>query len=256
MSRYFGIAMMAASLGFAAGAAKADEQVSESRNVEARIVKVSQGGVINLTVKQGPTAALTLYGEKRDLAKVTVTQRGDSLQIDTESWNWNFGGRKDRELRAELTLPKLNEFASRGVGNTTLQGFSGDEVKLSLDGAGSLTVNSKYRKVVARLGGVGSMTLNDVASDKLDLNLRGAGHIAVNGQSKLLNAELGGVGSLDAENLRADTVTLDMSGMGGATVFARNTANLSLSGLGSATVYGKPASRTATARGLGSVNWD
>jgi hypothetical protein len=46
-----------------------------------------------------------------------------------------------------------------------------------------------------------------------------------------------------------------MSGLGGATVYAKNAANLRLSGMGSATVYGKPASRNASARGLGSIAW-
>ena len=46
-----------------------------------------------------------------------------------------------------------------------------------------------------------------------------------------------------------------MTGLGGASVYAKNSANLKLSGLGSATVYGKPASRSASAHGMGSVSW-
>jgi hypothetical protein len=99
------------------------------------------------------------------------------------------------------------------------------------------------------------MTLNSGESDQVDLKLRGAGHIAVNGHSKLLRANLGGVGSLDARQLQADAVDLDMSGLGGATVYAKTSANLKLSGLGSATVYGKPGNRSADSRGLGSISW-
>ena len=253
MNRIFGTAMMAAALMAAAGAASA-QQLSEQRGIDARVVKVKLGGVINLRLKQGPAASLVLVGEKRDVARVSVVQNGDTLVIDTDNRGWNLGNDR-HDVRAELTLPNLNELVSHGVGATDIKGFSGNEVRLTLDGAGSVKLTSDYRNVVARLGGVGSMTLNSGNTEQVDLKLRGAGHITVNGHSKLLRATLGGVGSLDARELQADAVDLDMSGLGGATVYAKTSANLKLSGLGSATVYGKPGNRSAEARGMGSVTW-
>lgn len=255
MNKMLGTALMAAALSVSAGAAMAGEVVTEGRAIDARVVKVKLGGVINLNVKQGATPSLTLIGDKRYVSKVSVSQSGDTLTIDTDSRSWSFGGGDKHELRAELVLPNLNEFVSHGVGASEVKGFTGKDVKLSLDGAGTITVNSNYRNVVARLGGVGSMTLNSGDSDQVDLNMRGAGHIEVNGNSKLLRANLGGVGSLDAKKLQADAVELDMSGLGGATVYAKTSAHLKLNGLGSATVYGKPGNRSSTARGLGSVSW-
>lgn len=252
MNKIFGT-VLAAALTLTVSAASA-EQLSEHRGIDARIVKVKLGGVINLRVKQGPTPSLVLIGEKRDVARVSVVQNGDTLIFDTENRGWNLGDNR-QDVRAELTLPNLNELVSHGVGATDIKGFSGNEVRLTLDGAGSVNLTSQYRNVVARLGGVGSMTLNSGETDQVDLKLRGAGHISVNGHSKLLRATLGGVGSLDARQLQADAVDLDMSGLGGATVYAKTSANLKLSGLGSATVYGKPGNRSAESRGLGSVTW-
>ena len=253
MNKIFSTVLVAAALTMTAGAASA-EQMSEQRAIDARVVKVKLGGVINLRIKQGATPSLVLIGEKRDVARVSVVQSGDTLTFDTESRGWNLGNDR-QDVRAELTLPNLNELVSHGVGATDIKGFSGNEVKLTLDGAGAVNLTSQYHNVVARLGGVGSMTLNAGDTDQVDLKLRGAGHISVNGHSKLLRANLGGVGSLDARELQADAVDLDMSGLGGATVYAKTSANVKLSGLGSATVYGKPGSRTAEARGMGSVSW-
>ncbi len=255
MNKFIGAALIAASLTVAPRPAAAQE-VSESRAIDARVVKIKLGGVINLNVKQGATASLTLHGDKQYVAKVTTTQNGDTLVIETDDKGWSFGRNKKHKLRAELTLPKLNEFSSHGVGSTDVQGFSGDSVKLVLDGAGAITVTSNYKNIDARLGGVGSMKLNAGVTDKVDLNMRGAGRIEINGESKMLRASLGGVGSLEAQQLRADAVDLDMTGLGGATVYAKNSATLNLAGLGSATVYGKPANRNATARGMGSVSWN
>ena len=255
MNKLFGAAALAATLCVGMHPALAAESASENRSVDARIVKIKLDGVINLNVKQGASAALVVYGEKDEIAKVTTTQNGDTLHIDTASRNhFHFGNSK--ELRAELTLPNLAELRSQGVGATEVSGFSGDTIKIDLDGAGSMVVTVHYKRVLAHLSGVGSMTLNSGESDSVDLGMRGAGQISVNGQSKLLHAKLGGLGSLDAKKLVADAVDLDMAGLGGATVYAKNSAALHLAGMGSATVYGKPAKRTSSAVGMGSIDWN
>jgi hypothetical protein len=257
MNRLIGAAMMAVSLSASAGLALAEEPVSEARSVDARVLKVRLEGAIDLVLKQGPTPSLVVSGEKRQVSKVITSVVGDTLRIDTERTDtWHFGKSERRQLHAELTLPNLNALESNGVGSSVVTGFSGEMLRLSLDGAGSVNVTSRYKNFEARLGGVGSMTLNAVDSERIDVNLRGAGQISVTGKTKLLHAQLGGVGSLDAPKLYADTVDLDMTGLGSANVFARTTANLTLTGLGSATVYGKPANRNSTARGLGSVRWE
>ncbi|WP_295995586.1 DUF2807 domain-containing protein [Rugamonas sp.] len=244
--------MLAAMLACGAHHALADDIGSESRNVDARAVRVNLDGIINLTVKQGAAPALTIYGDKRYFQRVTVTQDGDTLRIDAHLRGLHIG---KPDLRAELTLPTLRELVSGGVGTAEVSGFTGDELRLALDGAGAVKVNAHYKNVTAKLGGVGSMQINAGDSDMVNLDMRGAGQIDIAGNSRTLHARLGGVGSLDAQALRADDVDVDMTGLGSASVYAKHSANLKLSGLGSATVYGKPASRSASAHGMGSVTW-
>jgi hypothetical protein len=252
MNPFVNATMMAVSLYAAAGTAHAADIVSESRAVDARIVKVVLDGVIDLQLKQGGQAALVISGDRRYLPKVTVTQRGDTLRIGTDLQGIHLGR---PHLRAELTLPNLAELVSAGVGSAQVQGFTGEKLRVALDGAGTVHMTGSYRNLDANLNGAGSMTVNTGKSDSVALNLRGAGQMVVSGESRNLRARLGGVGSLDAEQLKSDSVDVDLTGLGGATVFARTSANLRLSGLGSATVYGKPASRSSSATGLGHVNW-
>jgi hypothetical protein len=256
MHRLIGPALMALTLAATPGAAMA-QQTSESRAIDARVLKVKLGGVIDLRVKQGPTPSLVITGDQRYVPKVVTTQQGDTIHIDIErTRHIHFGSNHKEQLRAELTLPNFNELMSQGVGSAEISGFSGEQIRLALDGAGSVTLASRYRNIDASLGGVGSMTLSAADTERIELSLRGAGRIEVNGQSKLLRARLGGVGSLEARELRADAVDLTMTGLGSATVYAKTSANLSLNGLGSATVYGKPVNRKAIASGLGSVSWE
>jgi hypothetical protein len=216
-------------------------------------VRVKLDGVVDLKLKQGPVPLLVITGDTRYLAKATTIQSGDTLSIDTE--NHGFKMRNRARLRAELTLPKLREVSSESVGWTEIAGFSGDELDLSLDGAGSMKVICDYKVVNATLGGVGRMNIHAANSDGIDLNLRGAGYVTLSGRSKWLKASLGGLGGLDAQQFQAETVTLELSGLGNATVTARQSATLSLSGLGSVTVYGKPLNRSVSVDGLGKVSW-
>lgn len=245
-------ALMATTLLLGAGSALA-EDIREARTVDARVSRIKLDGVVDLVVRQGAKPSLVIAGERADVARVTTRQQGETLEIDTERRN-NTIGRRPR-LRAELTVPNLAELSSEGVGASTVSGFGGERIVLTLDGAGAITMQGQYRQVDARLGGVGSMTIDAGKAERMDLALGGAGKLAVSGQTRTLRATLAGVGSLDAEKLRAESVDLDLSGLGGATVYASSAANLNLSGMGSATVYGKPAQRRASTDGMGKVSW-
>ena len=230
----------------------ADEHASETRAIDARVVRVKIDGVIDVRLKQGPVALLVISGDSRYLAKTTTIQSGDTLVIDTESHDFKFSRSR---LRAELTLPKLREVSSESVGSTDVAGFTGDELDLTLDGAGSMKVVGDFKVVNATLGGVGSMNIQGVNSDGLDLNLRGAGYVTLAGRSKWMKANMGGLGGLDAKQFEVDAVTLELSGLGNARITARQSATLSVSGLGSVTVYGKPQHRSVSVDGLGKVSW-
>ena len=254
MKKLLSAAAVAATLALVASPSLADEIVRENRSVDARVTKVKLDGVIDLVLRQGNTPSLVVSGDRRYVQRITTSQRGDTLEIGTESFNNRHGDRIDK-LRAELTVPNLADFTSEGVGTATVTGFSGDAVRVALDGAGSVTLNSNYRNIDASLGGVGGLTINGVRAERVVLNLGGAGRISVSGESKQLQARMAGVGSLEARGLRTETVDLDMSGLGGATVHATRAADVDLSGMGSATVYGNPASRKVSANGMGKVAW-
>lgn len=231
-----------------------DETVTETRTLDARVVRIKLDGQIDLRLRQGAVPMLVLSGDKKLLANTTSEQHGDTLIIGNDVKGFQFG-RHANGLRADLTLPRLREVATDSVGSAEVSGFTGDELDLRLDGAGSMKIDASYRLVTAVLGGLGSMQIEGGNHEGIDLNLRGAGFVTLKGNSKWLKANLGGLGNLDAQHLVVDTVNLDLSGLGNASVNVRKNANLNLSGLGSVTVYGKPVNRSVTVDGLGKVSW-
>jgi hypothetical protein len=255
MNQFLKLGMSAAFCATSAAAFAAPvETATETRSVDARTVRVRLDGMIDLKLKQGPVASLVITGDKVLVARTTADQDGDTVTIATDGKKFKLGRRGD-SLRAELTLPTLRAVSSDSVGWTDVSGFSGEQLDLKLEGAGSMKVSCDYRVVTAVLGGVGSMNIQGENTEGIDLNLRGAGFVTLRGNSKWLKASLGGLGSLDAQHFHVDTVNLDLSGLGNAVVSAKQNANLNLSGLGSVTVYGKPVNRAVSVDGLGSVSW-
>ena len=251
MNKSLSLGLAALALSGIVGAAHADDPTSETRQVDARVVRVRVDGAVDLRIRQGAAAALVLSGDPRYLSRAVTEQRGDTLHIDTDV----HGHLRMGSLHAELTLPALREVTSESLGSTSVSGFSGDELKLTLDGAGSMQVAGSYKMVTADLGGIGSMQLRALNAEGVKLNLQGAGFVSLSGQAHWLKADLGGLGSLDAQQFAVDSVNVDLSGLGNASVNARQNANLNLSGLGSVTVYGKPLNRKVSVDGLGKVSW-
>jgi len=232
--------------------AAGEDRTSESRPIDAQVVRVKLEGVIDLKLKQGEVAQLIISGDKKLVAKTRTTITGDTLRIDTDAKTFKLG---NNSLRAELTLPRLREVSSESVGWTEVRGFSGDELDLALEGAGSMKVISNYKHITANLGGVGSMHIHGGTYDGIDLNLRGAGLVTLTGRAKWLKATMGGLGGLSAQEFDIETANIDLSGLGDAKINVKKDANLTLSGMGSVTVYGKPLNRQVSVDGLGKVNW-
>ena len=227
---------------------------SQTRAIDARVVRVKLDGLIDLKLRQGPVARLVISGADGLLDKATAHQQGDTLTIDTESSSLTLG-RPSGGLHAELTLPQLRELVSDGLGATDISGFSGATLDLSLEGAGSIKADGNYKQVNLSLGGVGSMQLSGLNADSVRLHLPGAGYVTLSGRTGTLRADLDGLGGLDAQQCIAASVELEMAGLGNASVYAARSATLSVSGMGSVAVYGKPTQRNVSVEGLGRVSW-
>jgi hypothetical protein len=260
VNKFFKFGLLLASIcSFAGKASAATDTASETRPIDARVVRVKLDGLVDLHIHQGSPATLTLRGDPRWLERTSTVQEGDTLSIDTEQRKARTPGHfvlhDMAAMRVELTLPQLREVRSDSLGSTEVAGFSGDELELTLDGAGSMNVACDYKRVTANLGGIGSMNIRGLNAEGIELNVRGAGAVNLAGRGKWLKADLGGLGGLNAQQFVVENVNLDLSGLGNAIVTAHQNAILSLSGMGSVTVFGKPLNRKVAIEGLGKVSW-
>lgn len=246
-----------------AGTAYSATTVNETRNITTAVQKISLEGVINVTVRQGPTPSMVVYAREGRLAEIKTEVRGDTLYVDTDHHRGRFSfslsddEKHDRgEMRVEITMPILHELSTSGVGGSDVAGFTGDDLRVSLSGAGNVKISGQYKHLNARLSGVGALEVNTLNSDEVDVSLPGTGVVTLIGQAKNLKARMGGLGHLEAQKLRTQNADVNLSGLGGANIYASDCITLNLSGMGGATVYGNPKNRHISADGLGSVSYE
>jgi hypothetical protein len=224
---------------------------SETRSVGAEVTQIDLSGPIDLTLRQGAVASLTVKGEQRLLGNIDTTQEGKLLHIGTKGMLLHHR----QPLQVVLVLPSISKLSIRGSGDSTINGFSGDRVDVQLFGSGNVKFNGRYKDVSAAVHGSGDMEMNGGSSDKVDVALVGSGKVTVVGSCKQFKADQTGSGDLDAEHLAADASEVNLRGSGTSVVQAIKTAQVTVRGSGDVSVLGNPTERVVSKTGSGEVTF-
>jgi len=224
---------------------------TDKRPLAAHVSAVELSGPINLTLRQGPDAALEVRGEQRLLANIDTSVDGATLHIGPRGLLL----RHRQPIEVTLTLPQLDSLHVNGSGDATASGFAGERLDLSLGGSGTLRFNGRYRENTVALHGSGDLELTGGSSERVTAECVGSGNLTLVGATRELRAELQGSGELDARHLRAEEVYLSHTGSGSSALYASREVGVTLSGSGDATVYGNPERRTINRHGSASVTF-
>lgn len=235
---------------YAQSSESARDVVSESRPVEAGIVRVNVMGPVDLKLRAGATPSLTLRGERRVLQEIATDREGTTLKIQPRS---SFNTKSN--IVAELTLPKLEAVRLMGSGDAEISGFSGEQFKLDMMGSGDVRADVQYQELNAGLKGSGDLKLTAGNSERVELSIFGSGGITASGKAKAMTAKIMGTGGINARQLVADSTTVSIFGTGDAQVFAGSTVAVSSRGTGDVLVYGKPTQRAVSISGTGNVKF-
>jgi hypothetical protein len=224
---------------------------SETRPLARIPTTVELNGPFNLTLRQGPNAALEVRGEQRVLANVDTSIDGDALRIVPRGILL----RHRQPIEVRVTLPALATLHVTGSGEHSVSGFAGDRLDVAMDGTGDMRFNGRYRVVHAGVHGSGELELTGGNAESVSAEVVGSGSLTLVGATRSLNADVQGSGQLDARHLRAESATLSCQGSGRSSVYARANVGVELSGSGDVAVYGNPDHRTVSRNGSGSVSF-
>jgi hypothetical protein len=227
--------------------------VSESRSITAAVNMVEIRGNVDLRMRQGATPQLVVRAQPKWMPKITTSQGGARLVIETEKESWTVG--REATPVVELTIPNLRELSISGSGDADVSGFKGDQLHLSLAGSGSAKFAGQYSMVKTSMAGSGNLKMDAGAGEKLNFNLAGSGDATVSGSGKSLELSIAGSGAFNGKDLKVDSVRVSSAGSGNAAVFATSAIAVSAVGSGDVSIYGKPSQRSVSKVGSGGVNY-
>ncbi len=92
----------------------------------------------------------------------------------------------------------------------------------------------------ARVSGAGEMNVLDVAGEQLDLSVSGAGTLTANGLVNHVSTSVSGAGDADLRHLYAVHAKVRISGAGDARVCATESLDVRVSGAGDVVCFGNP----------------
>jgi hypothetical protein len=225
---------------------------TDVRDIGHGITAIDLQGPIDLTLRQGSTPSLKVRGEQRLLGNVATTQEDGTLHITTTGMLFHH----KRPLQVEAVLPSLQSVDIRGSGDSSITGFSGERLAITVNGSGNLSFAGRYRHVKAAVHGNGGLDLKSGSSDTVQLALYGSGSISASGTCRELETELTGSGVIDAQHMACNAVSVGVKGSGNTDAFARETAAIAIAGSGDVSVYGNPDQRSVSRTGSGDVTFE
>lgn len=233
------------------GERESREVVSQTRKVSAAVRAVHLNGPIDMTLRQGAVPSLLIKGEQRLMGNIDAWEDNGVLHIAPRGMLLHHR----QPLQAVLVLPGLNALTVSGSGDSTVNGFSGERIDVTLHGSGNLKFNGRFREVSAALQGSGDLELNGGTSSRVALSVIGSGDVTVVGSSDQFELDQTGSGDVDAEHLASGTARVNLLGSGSVVLNVRDRVDARLRGSGDIIVHGEPPEREISKTGSGEVEF-
>lgn len=187
------------------GPAGNGKKVTQQRSV-GPFERVRLEGSLDVRVKVGAPAAVTVTIDENLQPLVQTRLDGDTLVIEGESMSYRGEG------RVEVTTPSLRGLAIEGSGDAAIEGGQGD-LELAVTGSGDLAWRGAAGKLAVEVEGSGDVRLAGTA-DHADLGVAGSGDIRAR-ELTARSAKVAVAGSGDVEvTLGGGTLEAAVAGSG------------------------------------------
>ena len=104
------------------------------------------------------------------------------------------------------------------------------------------------------VSGAANLDIYDAKGEELKIKISGAASMSGNGEITNLKVSISGAGSIDLEDLKTKNVDVSVSGAAKATVHASDSIDASISGVGIITCHGNPTDVKKSTGGLGKIS--
>lgn len=236
---------------------RAGDVITEDREVnDFNQIEFSSIGL--LEIEQGTNNSLSISADEHLLPKIKTYVSDDTLYIKEQFFfftDFNFGIANNREIKYKLTVDDLNKINFDGLGDIILADLEGDELDVSINGAGSIeTEKLSFNDVSISLDGLGSITIAELQTDTFNLDLDGAGSCKIdNGKTTSQKIDISGLGNYTAQDFESKEAEAYVDGSGSIVLNVDDSLIAKVDGLGSIDYYGNPLKVEKELNGAGSI---
>jgi hypothetical protein len=149
-------------------------------------------GTPSATLQVGPAASLSVTAAEDILAKLSTEVRNGTLVVEPGGRGWMFNPGK---VDLHITVPLLREAIVSGAGDLQIMDARGESLRVTLQGAGSLSAGGEIGDLTATINGAGDAKLSALHAQNARVTVNGAGSITVQVTGSL-SAAVNGVGSV------------------------------------------------------------
>lgn len=179
---------------------------TEDRDV-APFTALDVSGAYNVTITCGEEQKFVLTGDDNIVPLVITKVRGSKLHVYTDEKI-----SPTTPLNIVLTCGSLNEITGSGLMNLDLFKVDNKNLKIELNGAGSIDAKGRTGRFDVTISGSGTIAATGLEAENVSVTINGAGQVGVFA-SRSLEAEINGTGSIEYSGEPA-SVQQQISGMG------------------------------------------
>lgn len=218
-----------------AAAQTASAQSEQTRQVSG-FSSLGSAGPFNVHVKINGTESLRIKADKQIADEIeTVVEQGELKIRFKHHDHWDRDDYNGEPIEVYVTAKSLSALANAGSGSIAVEGsLTGENVKVSLSGSGSINT--------------------DVKSGGLRLSISGSGSIHLHGNANEAKISIAGSGSLMAKELKIETANVSIAGSGNAYFNAEKTISAHIAGSGNVVYSGSASIADSRTAGSGRVS--
>ena len=143
-------------------------------------------GSWNVDVKVGKENSVVIEGKKDLISRVKTEVVDGELRVGLESNVFSLFSSHDLDdLTAHITTPDLTAFTLDGSGKATVDGLTGGNTRIVLDGSGDIKAKGKLDTLTMVISGSGTADLSGLESTKASATINGSGSATVDPRETL-----------------------------------------------------------------------
>lgn len=151
-------------------------------------------GAARLEVIVGEPQSVVVEARREVINRVKTDVHGDTLHIRSKPKDWFIVNGRPR-VTVKVTVPALESLRLEGGNDVRLSGFDGGATRIRAEGASHIRARGRVEQLTVHMAGAGHANLTDLEADDVKVTVDGVGSVYVHPRESL-DASMNGLGAI------------------------------------------------------------